>query len=79
MNFTKYDGYGYVPSYTRTSLIDDLHTKFGFNTAKEIIPIKKMKNICADTKNVKYNVKHEIYKKSCELHSYAVYKTFSFI
>ena len=50
MNFTKYDGYGYVPSYTRTDLIDDLHTKFGFNTAKEIISIRKMKNICAHTK-----------------------------
>lgn len=50
MNFTKYVGKGYQPTYTRTSLTDDLHDIFGFNTAKEIVPIKKMRNICSQTK-----------------------------
>lgn len=50
MNFLRFDGQGYIPTYTRTELTDDLHAVFGFNTAKEIIPIMKMKNICAQTK-----------------------------
>jgi transposase len=50
MNFVKYEGKGYVPTYTRTELTDDLHKEFGFCTSKEIIPIKKMRNICAQTK-----------------------------
>lgn len=50
MNFTKYVGKGYQPTYTRTTLTDDLHNTFGFNTSKEIIPIKKMRNICSQTK-----------------------------
>ena len=50
MNFLKFEGKGYIPTYTRTELTNDLHEKFGFETSKEIIPIKKMKKICADTK-----------------------------
>lgn len=50
MNFIKYEGKGYQPIYTRTELTDDLHEKFGFCTSKQIIPIKKMKNICSQTK-----------------------------
>lgn len=50
MNFLKFEGNGYVPTYTKTELTDALHSAFGFNTSKEIIPIKKMKNICAQTK-----------------------------
>lgn len=50
MNFLKYEGKGYQPTYTRTELTDALHEAFGFCTSKEIIPIKKMKKICAETK-----------------------------
>lgn len=50
MNFIKYEGKGYQPTYTRTELTDALHEAFGFCTSKEIIPIKKMKNICSETK-----------------------------
>ena len=53
MNFLKYEGKGYQPTYTRTELTDALHEAFGFCTSKEIVPIKKMKKICADTKRQK--------------------------
>ena len=50
MNFMKYEGKGYQPTYTRTELTDALHEAFGFCTSKQIVPIKKMKNICSVTK-----------------------------
>ena len=50
MNFLKYEGKGYQPTYTRTELTDALHEAFGFCTSKQIVPIKKMKKICAETK-----------------------------
>ncbi|MCP1102849.1 transposase [Aequitasia blattaphilus] len=50
MDFVKHEGKGYEPVYTRTELTDELHKEFGFTTSKEIIPIMKMKNICAQTK-----------------------------
>lgn len=50
MNFLKFEGKGYIPTYTRTELTDALHNAFGFTTSKEIIPMKKMRNICAQTK-----------------------------
>ena len=53
MNFIKYEGKGYQPTYTRTELTDALHEAFGFCTSKEIVPIRKMKKICADTKRQK--------------------------
>ena len=53
MNFLKYEGKGYQPTYTRTELTDALHKAFGFCTSKQIVPIKKMKNICAMTKKQK--------------------------
>ena len=52
MDFLKYEGKGYQPTYTRTELTDALHEAFGFCTSKEIVPIKKMKKICADTKRL---------------------------
>ena len=51
MNFIKYEGKGYQPTYARTELTDALHEAFGFCTSKQIVPIKKMKNICSETKN----------------------------
>lgn len=50
MNFIRYEGKGYQPVYTRTELTDALHDAFGFCTSKQIVPTKKMKNICAGTK-----------------------------
>lgn len=50
MDFVKYEGKGYQPVYTRTELTDALHEAFGFCTSKQIVPIKKMKNICSQTK-----------------------------
>lgn len=53
MNFIKHEGKGYQPTYTRTELTDALHEAFGFCTSKQIVPIKNMKKICADTKKRK--------------------------
>jgi len=53
MDFIRYEGKGYQPVYTRTELTDALHEAFGFCTSKQIVPIKKMKKICADTKKDK--------------------------
>lgn len=53
MNFVKYEGKGYQPTYTRTELTDALHEAFGFCTSKQIVPIKKMKKICSETKKPK--------------------------
>ena len=50
MDFVKYEGKGYQPIYTRTELTNALHEAFGFCTSKQIVPIKKMRNICAKTK-----------------------------
>lgn len=50
MNFTKYEGKGYQPTYTRSELTDALHKAFALCTSKQIVPVKKMKKICAKTK-----------------------------
>ena len=36
MNLTLLEGYGYIPSYTRTDITDDLHKLFGFRTDYQI-------------------------------------------
>ncbi len=53
MDFIKYEGKGYQPVYTRSELTDALHEVFGFCTSREIVPIKKMRNICSMTKKPK--------------------------
>ena len=40
----------YIPNYTRTSLTDDLHEKFGFRTDFEILTEKNLKKIIKNTK-----------------------------
>ncbi len=50
MDFLRYEGKGYQPVYTRTELTDALHEAFGFCTSKQIVPTKKMRNICSQTK-----------------------------
>ena len=45
MNFIESIGNGYIPTYTRTDLTDDLHDKFGFRTDYEILSNRNLKNI----------------------------------
>ncbi len=45
MNFMQSIGNGYIPTYTRTDLTDDLHTKFQFRTDYQIITKNTLKNI----------------------------------
>ena len=49
-NFLQSLGDGYIPTYTRTDLTDDLHEKFNFRADYEIVSDKKMKKICKDSK-----------------------------
>ena len=51
MNMTKLEGYGYIPSYERTDLTDELHSIFGWDTSKEIVSMSGMRNICKRSKN----------------------------
>lgn len=45
MNFMESIGNGYIPTYTRTDLTDDLHDKFNFRTDYEIITNNSLKKI----------------------------------
>ena len=45
MNFMESIGNGYIPTYTRTDLTDDLHNKFGFRTDYQIITNTSLKKI----------------------------------
>ena len=44
---------GYIPSYTRTALTDDLHKTFGFRTDLEFITKSSMRTIIKETKQIK--------------------------
>lgn len=50
MEFLKYEGQGYVPTYIKTEITNTLHDAFGFDTSSEIVTIKKMKKILSQTK-----------------------------
>ena len=50
MNLTKIKEIGYIPTYTRTEITDDLHDKFNFRTDSEITTTKIMKKILKDLK-----------------------------
>jgi len=50
MNFYRIKGEGYVPTYTRTDLTDDLHEVSGFCTHFQIVSNNHMKNIFKSTK-----------------------------
>lgn len=50
MNFYSVPGEGYIPTYTRTDLTDDLHKAFGFHTDYQIVSMKNMKKIFKETK-----------------------------
>lgn len=45
MNLMESIGNGYIPTYTRTDLTDDLHDKFGFRTDYQIITNHSLKKI----------------------------------
>lgn len=44
---------GYIPSYKRTDITDDLHNAFGFRTDFELIPKASMRSIIKETKHKK--------------------------
>lgn len=50
MDFYEVKGDGYIPTYIRDDLTDDLHRVFGFRTDYQIISKKQMKNIFRLTK-----------------------------
>lgn len=50
MELNEIDEIGYLPSYTRTNITDELHNKFDFRTDLEITTKKKMKKILKDLK-----------------------------
>ena len=50
MNFLECVGDGYIPTYTRTNLTDELHEVFNFRTDYEINTTKQIKKILIDIK-----------------------------
>ena len=51
MNFTESIGNGYIPTYTRTNLTDDLHEKFDFRTDYQITTKTNIKKIFKKIRN----------------------------
>ena len=51
MNFTESIGNGYIPTYTRTELTDELHKEFNFRTDYQITTKSNMKKIFKQIKN----------------------------
>lgn len=52
MDMTKVGNSGYIPSYTRTELTDELHKMAGFRTDYELTTQKAMAGICRRTKGL---------------------------
>ncbi len=50
MNFLSVSGEGYIPTYTRTNLTNNLHGSAGFRTDYQIVTKKQMRSIIALTK-----------------------------
>ena len=50
MNFLSIAGDGYIPTYTRTDLTNNLHGSAGFRTDTQIVTKKAMRSIIAQTK-----------------------------
>ena len=53
MNVLDIEGHGYVPTYTRTDLTDDLHEMVDFHTDKQIIKKAQMRSIIKQSKDIK--------------------------
>lgn len=49
-NFREFKGFGYVPTYTYTDIIENLNKSFSIDTSKEIIEHKNFKKIINQTK-----------------------------
>ena len=49
-SFREFKGFGYVPTYTYTDLVEELHKNFGIDTSKEIIEHKNFKKVINQTK-----------------------------
>ena len=52
-NFREFKGFGYVPTYTYTDLIEKLNKNFSIDTSKKIIEHKNFKKIINQTKKQK--------------------------
>lgn len=50
MNFQHFEGFGYVPTYIRNEITDELHQNFDFRTDYQIISEKNIKKIIQKTK-----------------------------
>ena len=50
MNFLSVNGEGYIPTYTRTDLTNNLHGSAGFRTDYQIVTKKQTRSIIAQTK-----------------------------
>lgn len=53
MNFVSVAGEGYIPTYTRTDLTNNLHGSAGFRTDTQIVSKQRMKSIISESKNFK--------------------------
>ncbi len=53
---------GYVPSYKRTDLTDELHRAFGFRTDYEYLSKAAMRNIVKESKEIK-KAKNSTYRR----------------
>ena len=51
MNFLSIPGEGYIPTYTRTDLTNNLHGSAGFRTDTQIVSRQRMKKIISEVKN----------------------------
>lgn len=68
MNFVSVAGEGYIPTYTRTDLTNNLHGSAGFRTDTQIVSKQRMKSIISESKKLqkrktssKYS--HKVHKK----------------
>lgn len=50
MNFVSVAGEGYIPTYTRTDLTNNLHGSAGFRTDTQIVTKQRMKSIISESK-----------------------------
>ena len=67
MNFLSINGEGYIPTYTRTDLTNNLHGSAGFRTDYQIVTKKQMRSIIAQTKKRdKDNAELLIYYTKCK-------------
>lgn len=57
MNFVRIEGEGYIPTYTRTDLTNNLHGSAGFRTDTQIVSKQRMKTIITESKKVENRIK----------------------